>query len=120
MEDLVGHIHDEFQRTLGHGLYTGNCWTATVGFNEISFARLLPLCLSSCLLSTRQLLMVLNFLKEYRVEAAACVVFGYKSPSTYETHVWEGLEHLDELLHDVRLHTCDLKRGFEIYWSDIL
>lgn len=53
-----------------------------------------------------QLLMVLNFMKEYRSEAAATLSFGYRSESTYEKYVWAGLHLLDYHLPDVRKVSC--------------
>lgn len=95
-------LREAFQQTLGHGYFTIDAWSATTGLYLSTCARLLPLC-HSIGLPAAQLLMILNFLKEYRVSAAACVVFGYKSGSTYEAHVWEGLETLDRLLPEVFL-----------------
>lgn len=102
MEKAIEDLKDTFRQTLGHGNFTFECWTATTGIYISSCARLLPLWLASGL-HAAQLLMVLNFLKEYRVAAAACVVFGYKSSSSYEAHVWEGLTCLDRILPEVRL-----------------
>lgn len=101
MADLSEILRDSFSKTVGHGIFNHDCFSATIGLYLTTCTRLLQLCLDSRRLSAEQLLMVLNFLKEYRVSVAACVVFGYKSGASYDNHVWEGLASLDELLPQV-------------------
>jgi len=86
-----------FQKDIGNGHYTLDSWIATIGIwmpPAVALRHLIP----STELATRELLLVLHFLKEYRVSAAACLSFNYRARSTIEEHVWRHLRVLDDFL----------------------
>jgi hypothetical protein len=95
-------LADCFKEWLGHGEFTDDGWIATVGIPMRTCCRLLSMLPPPASDWPRSLLMALNFLKEYRVEAAACLQFGYRSESTYEGYVWETLRLIDARLPPVR------------------
>lgn len=93
-------IETAFKETVGHGNFTPRGWTSTMGISMPSAIRLRKYLGTA--MTIVQLLMVLNFLKEYRTESAAALSFGYRSESTYEKYIWTGLQALDYHLPDVR------------------
>lgn len=92
-------IERTFKETLGHGNFTLKGWTASIGISPPVAIRLRRYLGTA--MTIMHLLMVLNFLKEYRVESAAALSFGYRSESTYEKYIWTGLKILDYNLPDV-------------------
>lgn len=103
MSKVEADLIQTFTATLGRGHFTIDGWIATIGIwmaPAILLRELVPI----EQMRTFQLLLVLNFLKEYRAEAAACLQFGYRAESTYEYYAWEGLKLLDHFLPSVRPH----------------
>jgi hypothetical protein len=98
-EDIKNEIETAFKESVGHGNFTSRGWASTMGITMPSAIRLKKYL--GATMTVLQLLMVLNFLKEYRTEAAAALSFGYRSDSTYEKYIWTCLRLLDYHLPEV-------------------
>ncbi len=113
-QGIKDDIQKTFEDTVGHGNFTIRGWTSTMGISLPSGIRLRKLLFE--VMSVVQLLMVLNFLKEYRHETAAALSFGYRSEATYEKYIWSGLELLDYYLPEVlslplSSYSCQIQFG---------
>lgn len=121
-------IIESFKNTLGHSRFSPRALSEAIGGDLHEISALLHTLndeKDADPVPAVDLLMALNFLKEYRGEDIAALTFGLLSNHTYENRIWAALQTIDLRLPSVRSifatlsskitsSQLDLSRRFEV------